>query len=196
MRTLAIACVLTLAASTASAQYQDGYYVPAPPPTYDPDLLPEIVPVMMGTGLLVLGGFATATMLAAIAFGGFDMASEEAISGLTTGLAFSLLAMLGGGWMIVGGITGDVPIRSANPAWQWIGAIASLAGAVAWCSSLTAYLVDDDFGNDSLGLILGGIGSYVLSLVFLIDLQGNRPQFAVTPLFLEDGGGVAAMGAF
>jgi hypothetical protein len=194
MRAAVLVAYVLMSAAPAEAQY-----MPAPSPqvvpAYDPDVLPPAVPAMMGSGLFVLGGFATGTMITGLALGYFDGGDTDSITLITSSFVFGAVCMGLGAWMVIGAMTGDMQIRSASPAWQWVGAVASLAGGIAWSSSLIAYLVDDSFDTDSSGMILAGIGLYLLSAVFLIDL-GTSSGYAVAPIPYERGGGLGVFGTF
>jgi hypothetical protein len=152
----------------------------------------------MGTGVFVFGAFAVGTIGATFAIVDPDTLNDDSLALLGSGLAFSAIVAGMGAYLAIGALTGDVTLHSDLQAAQWIGAGLSMAGAVAWVSGLALFLSDDHFGDDSIGLAIGGGSAYLLSLIFLLGIKEDTSvdlgNWGFAPYPLRDGGGVMAVG--
>lgn len=168
---------------------------PPPPPRPSPELLPAPVPFMLGFGFAVLGGFGiagtTAVLLEAPSVDG------ELIGGATLAYLFSAAFGGVGLFMMAGALTGDVKLYSRAPGWPWTAAIFSTLGGLGAIAAVTSWLVDGDFGADSIGYTLASIGCYGLTLLVFLGLdEADDPGARLGVVPLPGGGAMQVSGRF
>ena len=172
-------------------------YGPGPVVVSRSERLPDAAPFMLGFGLSVLGAFAltsTTVLLADADLSGINGEGVLAIAGLY--LVGGILAG-GGAYMALGSLCGEVSLHSHQPGWVWFAAITSLLGGLSMITSVSAYFVDDDFGEDTLGFAIASGALYLLTLTAIIGLDNDgTTTVAVAPLPVRDGAGLNVLGRF
>lgn len=170
---------------------------PMPPPPPSRRSMSPAAPFMLGFGLTVLGGFTFGALTALLA--NADLGTIDGEGGTAIGVTYgvSLILMGVGAYLAIGSLVGEVEITTDDPGWIWFAAITSMAGGVTTLAAGITYFVDDDFGDDSLGLGVAALTLYALCLTALFGLDGDgSSSIALAPAPLEGGGGVIAAGQF
>ena len=149
-----------------------------------PELLPAPMPFMLGFGFAVLGGFGVAGTTAVLV----EASSTDRDLVLAATLSYLFSAAFSGVGLVlmVGSVIGEVKLYSHQSGWAWTAAVFSALGGLGAIAAATSWLVDGDFGVDSIGYTLAAAGCYGLTLLVFLGLDeaddpATRVGFAPAP---------------
>ncbi len=153
------------------------------------------VPIMLGTGLSVLGGFTIAGLTLVLTNNDFSDIDAGGVTLFVLGYAVGAIIGGVGLYLAIGGLAGAVEIETRHPGWAWTAAIASVLGAASTIAAVTTALVDDEIGDDTVALGIAGGAFYLATLLVLVGLdKSGSPIVGLTPVPLPGGGGLAISG--
>jgi hypothetical protein len=157
--------------------------------------LSPAVPIMLGTGLSVLGGLTIAGLTLVLLNNDFSDIDGGGVTLFVLGYIFGAAFAGFGLYLALGGLAGAVEIESRQPGWPWTAAIASMLGAIGAVSAVTTALVDDEIGDDTVILGIFGGAFYLATLLALLGLdKSGSTTVGVAPVPLPGGAGLALTG--